>query len=101
MRSAIQRTLSTAARVLVVSIVAAGCAATQDSVVKTRYAREAGCAEPQVKIEDLGGSAYKASGCGAAMTYVCAYGGTSGRSAICVKEGTAMPDEQAPAVPAQ
>jgi hypothetical protein len=97
MHSAIQRS----AWVLVVSIVAAGCAATQDSVVKTRYAREAGCAEPQVKVEDLGGSAYKASGCGTAMTYVCAYGGTSGRPATCVKEGTAMPDEQAPAAPAQ
>jgi len=69
-----------------------GCAS-QESVLRTRVSREAECPESQVQITDLGGGAYKASGCGFSGTFICRYGGASGQPALCVKEGTTPPGD--------
>ncbi|HZI15939.1 MAG TPA: hypothetical protein VE153_36570 [Myxococcus sp.] len=63
-------------------------------VVRTRVAKEQRCNETQVQVEELGGNAYRSSGCGPETTYVCNYPELPERSRqyfTCVKEGTELP----------
>lgn len=63
-------------------------------VVRTRAAKEHRCAETQVKVEELGGNAYRTTGCGPETTYVCNFAEVNpqARSVLtCVKEGSEMP----------
>ena len=58
-------------RVLVIAFVAlTGCASVA-SAAGDRFAFEARCPRAQVEVEEVGGSAYVARGCGRRATYVC------------------------------
>ena len=49
-----------------------GCAtAALSSAARDNLARSAGCPADQVKVEELGDSKYRASGCQKTETYVC------------------------------
>lgn len=65
-----------------------GCGASQQSVVATRATREFSCPKDQVVVEELGGSSYRAHGCGQVATFTC-MGGNAGNpfDAMCTKEG--------------
>ncbi len=63
-------------------------------VVRTRAAKEQRCEESKVQVEELGGNAYRASGCGPETTYVCNFAEVNPQARhvlTCVKEGTEMP----------
>jgi hypothetical protein len=66
----------------------AGCGASQQSVVATRAMHEFSCPKDQVVVEELGGSSYRAHGCGQEATFTC-MGGNVGNpyGAMCTKEG--------------
>jgi hypothetical protein len=66
----------------------AGCGASQQSVVATRAMHEFSCPKDQVVVEELGGSSYRAHGCGQTATFTC-MGGNVGNpfGAMCTKEG--------------
>jgi hypothetical protein len=58
-------------------------------VVRTRAVNEFSCPAEKVTVEELGGTSYRAKGCGQTATYTC-MGGNVGNpyDAICTKEGT-------------
>jgi hypothetical protein len=58
---------------LVIGLVGlAACAtAALSSAARDNLVKSASCPADQVKVEDLGGSRYQASGCGKSETYVC------------------------------
>ena len=66
-----------------------GCGASQPSVVAARATREFSCPKDQVVVEQLGGSSYRAHGCGQVATFTC-MGGNVGNpyDAMCTKEAT-------------
>jgi hypothetical protein len=66
-----------------------GCGSSQQSVVTARAVTEFSCPKDQVVVEALGGSSYRARGCGQTATYTC-MGGNVGNpySAMCTKEGS-------------
>jgi hypothetical protein len=66
-----------------------GCGASQQSVVTTRAATEFSCPKEQVVVEPLGGTSYRARGCGQTATFTC-MGGNAGNpfDAMCTKEGS-------------
>ena len=66
----------------------AGCGASQQSVVATRAMHEFSCPKDQVVVDELGGSSYRARGCGQTATFTC-MGGNAGNpyDAMCTKEG--------------
>lgn len=50
----------------------AGCmASTPSSVVATRAAHDFHCDEDDIKVENIGGKSYAATGCGHERTYDC------------------------------
>ena len=49
-----------------------------------RFSKEYTCPKDEVATDDLGGSAYRAQGCGQAATYVCTT--HDGEEPACVKE---------------
>ena len=60
--------------------------------MRVRFSKEFSCAEQDVQVEDLGGSAYRASGCGQTATYVCNTGRYQNEAGLaCAKEGTQLP----------
>jgi hypothetical protein len=66
----------------------AACGASQQSVVATRAMHEFSCPKDQVVVEELGGSSYRARGCGQTATFTC-LGGNAGNpfDAMCTREG--------------
>ena len=62
-------------------LLAVGC--TQSGAVSTRAANDFDCPKDQVEVEDIGGNAYKAEGCGQTGTYACVGGGVN---ITCVRE---------------
>ena len=71
----------------------AGCGgAPPQTVVQTRASNEFGCAKDQLQVQPLGGTSYKATGCGQTATYTC-MGGNFGNpfDAMCTREGNATP----------
>lgn len=67
--------LALAALSLLLAAPLGGCGASVHArdVVRTRVAKEQRCDEKQVQVEELGGNAYRSSGCGPETTYVCNY----------------------------
>ena len=64
-----------------------GCKA---STVELRYAREYNCPRSQVTVADLGGEAYRATGCGQSATYSCQIAvGFWSNEIVCRAEGPA------------
>lgn len=47
-----------------------GCASV-DMTARDRFARQYRCAEEVVRVEDLGGEAYRVRGCGRVAVYSC------------------------------
>ena len=66
-----------------------GCT-TQTGAVEARAASDFGCDEWKIEVEDVGGNAYRAKGCGRSATYVCVGGGGYG-SPTCIKESSGDP----------
>jgi hypothetical protein len=65
-----------------------GCGASQQSVVATRATHEFSCPKDQVVVEELGGSSYRAHGCGQVATFTCMGGNAVNPfDAMCTKEG--------------
>ena len=82
---------------LVLSLPACTSAA---SMVRARYAKEQGCSESMVRVDDRGAHTYAASGCGEEVRYVCstfAGADASGRSACTRQDGT--PSRGTPGLP--
>ncbi|HEY6463244.1 MAG TPA: hypothetical protein VIY73_23915, partial [Polyangiaceae bacterium] len=74
----------------------AGClfgqGASPKTVVQTRASNEFSCAKEKLQIQELGGTSFKATGCGMTATYTC-MGGNLGNpyDAMCTREGNATP----------
>jgi hypothetical protein len=67
-----------------------GCKA---QTVQVRFAREYNCPQGSVQTVDLGGGAYRATGCGRTVTYSCEYNESGwGREIVCRAEGEATTD---------
>jgi hypothetical protein len=62
------------------------------TVVQTRAANEFNCPKEQLQIQELGGTSFKATGCGMTATYTC-MGGNVGNpyDAMCTREGNVSP----------
>jgi hypothetical protein len=78
---------------LVSGALAVGCGgAPPQAVVATRASNEFSCPKDKVQIQALGGTSYKATGCGMTATYTC-MGGNFGNpyDAMCTREGNATP----------
>lgn len=75
---------------------AAGClfgqGASPQTVVQTRASNEFSCPKDKVQLQELGGTSYKATGCGTTATYTC-MGGNVGNpyDAMCTREGNVTP----------
>jgi hypothetical protein len=75
---------------------AAGClfgqGAPPRTVVQTRASNEFNCPKEKLQIQELGGTSFKATGCGMTATYTC-MGGNVGNpyDAMCTREGNATP----------
>ena len=70
-----------------------GCGgAPPQAVVATRAANEFSCPKEHVNVQNIGGTSYKATGCGQTATYTC-MGGNVGNpfDAMCTREGNAGP----------
>lgn len=80
-----KRSLTPAAAIAALAALSAACGASAPTVVQSRAAKELSC--PQVKIEELGGTSYRATGCNQTATYTC-MGGNAGNpyDAICTRE---------------
>jgi hypothetical protein len=68
-----------------------------EDIVRKRAGVEFPCAEESVRVTDLGGWAYRASGCGVHATYECEYSDAKGanRNAwlyICKRAVTDVPE---------
>jgi hypothetical protein len=73
-----------------------GCAtAALSTAARDNLARSANCPADQVKVEELGDSKYRASGCGKTETYAC----RAAEHAVvsCVPEASAQPLPDVPA----
>jgi hypothetical protein len=78
---------------LVSGALSIGCGgAPPQAVVATRASNELWCPKEQVSVQNIGGTSYKASGCGQTATYTC-MGGNFGNpyDAICTREGNPGP----------
>lgn len=58
-------------RIFVVAALATSACATHAGTVRTRAANDFRCPEPQVAVVDIGGNAYRATGCGRQANYTC------------------------------
>lgn len=89
---------------LVASIAIFGSAcASYSGIVRDRFASEYRCGG-QVDVEDLGGNAFRASGCGSEATYVCASGidqtgVVATREFVCVQDSPSAAPAAAPSGP--
>jgi hypothetical protein len=68
-----------------------GCTTTMGTA-RTRAANDFGCAEDRIQVTDIGGTSYRASGCGQSATYDCVQStakgfGFGGPQVACVPEG--------------
>jgi hypothetical protein len=78
---------------LVTGALSIGCGgAPPQAVVATRASNEFSCPKEQVNVQNIGGTSYKASGCGQTATYTC-MGGNFGNpfDAMCTREGSSGP----------
>jgi hypothetical protein len=84
-----------AALVLAVGNLAACAAGAMSTAARDNLASSAGCPADQVKVEELGDSKYRATGCQKTETYVC----KAAEHAVvsCVPEATVPPLPDTPA----
>ena len=68
--------------VLSIAAATSGCV-THETVTRTRAANDFPCEEQQVEVVNIGGTSYRATGCGKQATYNC-IGGQQGIT--CVRE---------------
>ena len=74
------------------ALVALGCSSTE-STAHTRAANDFSCAKELVVVKNIGGTSYRASGCGQTATYDCVEAASHGflffrrHSYLCVPEG--------------
>jgi hypothetical protein len=76
------------ALILLTGLAASGCTSGA-ATVRSRFANEYDCAEPSVAVKELGGRAYRASGCGRTETYVSSCDGFGCFGPIVVRESAA------------
>jgi len=69
-------------------VLGSGCVLPQD-IVRQRFTADTSCAEPQIAVKELPGSAYRADGCGLSATYVCTV--EDGSTKACVRESAPQP----------
>jgi hypothetical protein len=83
------------ALVLAVSSLAACATGAMSTAARDNLASSAGCPADQVKVEELGDSRYRATGCQKTETYVC----KAAEHAVvsCVPEASVAPLPDAPA----
>jgi hypothetical protein len=80
---------------VVLGVLSGGClfgqGASPQTVVSTRSPGDLSCAKEKVTVEAIGGTSFRASGCGQTATYTC-MGGNVGNpyDAMCTREATAM-----------
>lgn len=83
-------------------LVVVGCSGTADAL-RARFARERGCPEAQVRVEDEGGNQFRASGCEQRAVYVCgSTGGFGDPGRSCEEQGVTRrgpPDTGGPRQP--
>jgi len=60
-----------------------GCV-TMQGTAQTRAANDLRCPEEQVVVANIGGSSYRATGCGQEATYNC--GASTGSTFVCMRE---------------
>ena len=60
-----------------------GACITMQSVATTRASNDLRCPEEQVALANIGGTSFRASGCGQEATYNCVAGGNG---YVCVRE---------------
>jgi hypothetical protein len=75
--------------VALVAVSGAMACSTMQGAVRARAAKESGCPEESIEVEDLGSGGYRATGCDLTAVYDCA--GTY----LCVKQGQTAPAESA------
>ena len=69
--------------ILTVTLGAAGCV-TMETTARTRASNDLRCGEESVVVKNIGGSSYRATGCGQEVTYNCAQ--SSGNTFVCRRE---------------
>jgi hypothetical protein len=75
--------LLSAVVVLAVMAGTAGCV-TMETTARTRASNDLRCSGDQVAVRNIGGSSYRATGCGQEVTYNC--GQSSGNTFVCQRE---------------
>ena len=74
-----------------IAVMLCSCVSTA-SVVRSRFAKEQGCPEDQVVVDERGGTQYSAHGCEKETTYVCGSSAAFNRGGIqCAQEGLPSP----------
>jgi hypothetical protein len=71
-----------------------GClqGASPQTVVQQRATNELSCPKEKLQVQQLGGTSFKATGCGMTATYTCLGGNfASPYDAICTREGNVAP----------
>ncbi len=77
------------------ALVTSGCSSTE-SVAHTRAANDFSCSKDQVVVTSIGGTSYRATGCGHVATYDCVEAASHGflffrrHSYLCVPEGQSV-----------
>ncbi len=69
--------------VAVVTIGVAGCV-TMETTARTRASNDLKCNEEKVVVRNIGGSSYRATGCGQEVTYNC--GQSTSNTFVCQRE---------------
>lgn len=73
---------------LIVACLALCACSTTTSRLKTRFANEHGCSPDLVRVDELGGTVYRASGCGETAEYVCGtFAGAADPARSCHERG--------------
>ena len=70
--------------ILIVLALATGACVTMAGVAQTRAANDLKCPEDQIAIANIGGSSFRATGCGQEATYNCVQSSQS--TLACVRE---------------
>ncbi len=69
---------------LLVLALATGACVTMSGVAQTRAANDLKCPEDQITVANIGGSSFRATGCGQEATYNCVQ--SSQNTLACVRE---------------
>src|SRR5579862_8026668 len=78
----------------VVGVAAALCSCvTTTDVVRSRFAKEQSCPEDQVRVDEGGGTQYRARGCDKETVYVCSAAAAFKGGVECVQQGLGSPPD--------